>query len=161
MKTLGNILDNKTLESLTKAKQLNRDLNQLNVLIEGKLAFCSSFFCFVFFFSSIISINNCIFSVFKCIRYTLRYGALVSFEVFCTEMIQDWELYRDHQDVDPEVVRRSTEVAQGMVAWMRKMDLSPREPIATDESSEAHDCEKPLTGHHHHSHNIVKFKHLT
>lgn len=68
----------------------------------------------------------------------------------CTEMIQDWELYRDHQDVDPEVVRKSTEVAQGMVAWMRKMDLSPREPIATDESSEAHDCEeKPMTDFHH------------
>lgn len=74
---------------------------------------------------------------------------LVSFEVFCTEMIQDWELYRDHQDVDPEVVRKSTEVAQGMLAWMRKMDLSPQEPIATDESSEAYDCEKHVTGHHH------------
>lgn len=57
-------------------------------------------------------------------------------------MIQDWELYRDHQDVDPEVVRRSTEAAQGMVAWMRDVDLSPREPVATDESSEAHDCER-------------------
>lgn len=63
-------------------------------------------------------------------------------------MIQDWELYRDHQDVDPEVVRKSTEVAQGMLAWMRKMDLSSQEPIATDESSEAYDSEKPVTGHH-------------
>lgn len=81
---------------------------------------------------------------------------MVSFEVFYTEMIQDWELYRDHHDVDPEVVRKSTEVAQGMVAWMRKMNLSPQEPIATDESSEAHDCEKPMTGHH--GQNIIKFK---
>lgn len=56
-------------------------------------------------------------------------------------MIQDWELYSVQQDVDPEVVKQSTEVAQGMVTWMRKIDLSPREPIATDESTEAHDCE--------------------
>ena len=59
----------------------------------------------------------------------------------CTEMIHDWELYSDHQDVDPEVVRQNTEMAQGIVTWMRKLDLSPREPIATDESTEAHDCE--------------------
>lgn len=57
-------------------------------------------------------------------------------------MIHDWELYSVHQDADPEVVRQNTEEAQGMVAWMRKMDLSPREPIATDESTEAHDCEE-------------------
>lgn len=55
------------------------------------------------------------------------------------EMIHDWELYSVHQDVDPEVARQNTEVAQGMVTWMRKLDLSPREPIATDESTEAHD----------------------
>ncbi|XP_073348955.1 laminin subunit alpha-4 [Pagrus major] len=55
------------------------------------------------------------------------------------EMIHDWELYSDHQDVDPQVVRQNTEMAQGMVTWMRKLDLSPREPIATDESTEAHD----------------------
>lgn len=39
MKTLGNILDNKTLETVTKAEQLDTNLNELNVLIEGKLAF--------------------------------------------------------------------------------------------------------------------------
>lgn len=59
----------------------------------------------------------------------------------CTEMVHDWELYSDHQDVDPEVVRQNTEMAQGILTWMRKLDLSPREPIATDESTEAHDCE--------------------
>lgn len=61
-------------------------------------------------------------------------------------MIHDWELYSIQQDVEPEVVKQNTEVAQGMVAWMRKMDLSPREPIATDESAEAHDskgCKQP------------------
>lgn len=57
-------------------------------------------------------------------------------------MIHDWELYSVHQDVDPEVVRRNTEAAQEMVTWMRKLDLSPREPIATDESTEAHDCKE-------------------
>ncbi|KAM3603251.1 uncharacterized protein V6R79_019351 [Siganus canaliculatus] len=55
------------------------------------------------------------------------------------EMIHDWELYSVHQDVDPEVVRQNSEMAQGMVAWMRTLDLSPKEPIATDESTEAHD----------------------
>ncbi|CAJ1077321.1 laminin subunit alpha-4 isoform X2 [Xyrichtys novacula] len=56
-----------------------------------------------------------------------------------TEMIHEWELYSTHQDVDPEVVRENTEMAQEMVAWMRTLDLSPREPIATDESTEAHE----------------------
>uniref|UniRef100_A0A673AYD3 Laminin, alpha 4 n=1 Tax=Sphaeramia orbicularis TaxID=375764 RepID=A0A673AYD3_9TELE len=56
-----------------------------------------------------------------------------------TEMIHDWELYSVHQDIDPEVARRNTEMAQVMVSWMRTLDLSPREPIATDESTEAHD----------------------
>lgn len=60
-------------------------------------------------------------------------------------MIQDWELYGVQQDVDPEEVRRSTEEAQEMVTWMRKLDLSPREPVATDESTEAHDCEEIIS----------------
>uniref|UniRef100_A0A4W6BWH3 Laminin, alpha 4 n=1 Tax=Lates calcarifer TaxID=8187 RepID=A0A4W6BWH3_LATCA len=64
---------------------------------------------------------------------------LTDLNIRIEEMIHDWELYSVHQDVDPEVVRRNTEEAQGMVAWMRKLDLSPREPIATDESTEAHD----------------------
>ncbi|KAK2856644.1 hypothetical protein Q5P01_005379 [Channa striata] len=89
LKTLGNRLENDTLEIVTLAEQLNTNLTDLNVRIE--------------------------------------------------EMIHDWELYSVHQDVDPELVRRNTEVAQGMAAWMRRLDLSPREPIATDESTEAHD----------------------
>lgn len=55
-------------------------------------------------------------------------------------MIHDWELYSIQQEVDPEEVQQNTRVAQEMVAWMRKVDLSPLEPAATDESSEAHDC---------------------
>ncbi|XP_047430027.1 laminin subunit alpha-4 [Mugil cephalus] len=55
------------------------------------------------------------------------------------EMVHDWELYSVYRDVDPEVVRRNTGVAQEMVTWMRKLDLSPQEPIATDESTEAHE----------------------
>lgn len=39
METLGTTLDKNTLETLTKAEQLDTDLNELNVLIEGKLAF--------------------------------------------------------------------------------------------------------------------------
>lgn len=58
------------------------------------------------------------------------------------EIIHDWELYSIQQDVDPEEVQHNTQVAQEMVAWMRKVDLSPLEPAATDESSEAHDCKK-------------------
>ena len=63
-------------------------------------------------------------------------------------MIHDWELYSVHQEVDPAVVRRNTEMAQGMVTWMRTLDLSPREPTATDESTEAHDCEDMLLMKH-------------
>jgi len=57
-------------------------------------------------------------------------------------MIHEWELYSVKQDVDPELARRNTEQAMGMVTWMRTLDLSPRGPIATDESTEAHDCEE-------------------
>ncbi|XP_039981143.1 laminin subunit alpha-4 [Xiphias gladius] len=64
---------------------------------------------------------------------------LTDLNIRIEEMIHDWELYSVHQDVDPSVVRRNTEVSQGMVTWMRKLDLAPREPIATDESTEAHD----------------------
>uniref|UniRef100_A0A3Q4BIK6 Laminin, alpha 4 n=1 Tax=Mola mola TaxID=94237 RepID=A0A3Q4BIK6_MOLML len=91
VKTMGNKLDNNTLQTFTLAEQLNTDLTALNVRIE---------------------------------------------------MIEDWELYSVYRDVDPEVVRQSTEVAQGMVTWMRKMDLSPREPVATDELIEAHDLRR-------------------
>ncbi|XP_054900576.1 laminin subunit alpha-4 [Poeciliopsis prolifica] len=55
------------------------------------------------------------------------------------DMIHDWELYNVQQEMDPETVRRNTEVTQEMVSWMRRLDLSPREPIATDETTEAHD----------------------
>ncbi|KAF7645862.1 hypothetical protein LDENG_00196930 [Lucifuga dentata] len=55
------------------------------------------------------------------------------------EMIHDWELYSVEQDLDPEMVRQSTDISQEMVVWMRKLDLSPSEPVATDESAEAHD----------------------
>ncbi|KAM4713583.1 laminin subunit alpha-4 [Anableps anableps] len=55
------------------------------------------------------------------------------------DMIHDWELYNVQQEMDPEAVRRSTEIAQGMISWMRQLNLSPREPIATDETTEAHD----------------------
>ncbi|KAJ0061302.1 hypothetical protein NL108_014826 [Boleophthalmus pectinirostris] len=55
------------------------------------------------------------------------------------DMIHDWELYSVQQEVAPEVVRQNTEIAQGMVAWMRALDLSPQEPRAKEESTEAHE----------------------
>lgn len=55
------------------------------------------------------------------------------------DMIHDWELYSTQQEVAPEVVHQHTQLAQGMVAWMRNLNLSPQEPGATEESSEAHD----------------------
>lgn len=65
MKTLGNILDNKTLETVTTAEQLITGLSELNVLIEGtvNLPFIR------------YNINNNPFTLFKCIRHTLRPGA--------------------------------------------------------------------------------------
>lgn len=57
------------------------------------------------------------------------------------EMISDWEQYSEQQEVDPEMVRHNTAQAERMVSHMRTIDLSPKEPIATDEATEAHDCE--------------------
>ncbi|XP_076027108.1 laminin subunit alpha-4 [Genypterus blacodes] len=64
---------------------------------------------------------------------------LTDLNALIEEMVHDWELYSVQQDLDPELVRRSSELAQRMLAWMRTLDLSPREPGATDESTEAHD----------------------
>ncbi|KAM4633602.1 laminin subunit alpha-4 [Polymixia lowei] len=89
VKSLGDRVDEDTLQSFTLADQLTTNLTALNILIE--------------------------------------------------EIIHDWQVYSVHQDLDPEMVRHSTEVAQGMMTWMKKLDLSPRGPIATDESTEAHD----------------------
>ncbi|KAK7907540.1 hypothetical protein WMY93_016152 [Mugilogobius chulae] len=55
------------------------------------------------------------------------------------DMIHDWELYSVQQDVAPEVVQQNTELAQGMVAWMRALDLSPREPRAKEELAKSHE----------------------
>uniref|UniRef100_A0AAY4BPY9 Laminin, alpha 4 n=1 Tax=Denticeps clupeoides TaxID=299321 RepID=A0AAY4BPY9_9TELE len=55
------------------------------------------------------------------------------------DMVADWELYSNHQELDPEVTRRKSAEAETRVKWMRTLDLSPKEPLATDESGEAHD----------------------
>lgn len=89
VKSLGEELENTTLETSTRAEQLNTNLIQLNSLIE--------------------------------------------------EMVGDWELYRDLQEVEPEVESRNLELAQRMLGWMRNLDLSPRQPGATKENSGAHD----------------------
>uniref|UniRef100_A0A3B4G0H7 Laminin subunit alpha 4 n=1 Tax=Pundamilia nyererei TaxID=303518 RepID=A0A3B4G0H7_9CICH len=64
---------------------------------------------------------------------------LTDLNIRIEEMIHDWEVYSIQQEVDPEVVRKSSADAEGIVALMRKIDLSPGEPIATGESTEAHD----------------------
>uniref|UniRef100_A0A3Q2CDJ9 Laminin subunit alpha 4 n=1 Tax=Cyprinodon variegatus TaxID=28743 RepID=A0A3Q2CDJ9_CYPVA len=56
-----------------------------------------------------------------------------------TDMIHDWELYNIQQDMDPEEVRRSTEMAQEMISWIRQLDLSTQEPIARNEATKAHE----------------------
>lgn len=129
MKTLGDKLDNDTLETFTLAEQLSTNLTDLNVRIEGTKRLCSS----------PVSVSGV--KPFDLLRLHLWVPDSSMCVNVCAEMIHDWELYSVQQDVDPEVVRRNTEVAQGMVTWMRTLDLSPREPIATDESTEAHDCE--------------------
>ncbi|KAJ8270780.1 hypothetical protein GJAV_G00119200 [Gymnothorax javanicus] len=64
---------------------------------------------------------------------------LTALNIVIEEMVRDWEVYSVHQDLDPEVVRRKTAEAEDMVKWMRKLDLSTKEPITTDESAEAHE----------------------
>ncbi|XP_030626950.1 laminin subunit alpha-4 [Chanos chanos] len=64
---------------------------------------------------------------------------LSSLNILIEEMISDWEVYSVHQELQPEVVRQKTAEAERMVNWMRTLDLSPKEPVATDESSEAHE----------------------
>lgn len=56
-------------------------------------------------------------------------------------MVHDWEIYSVQEEVPPEVVQQNTEEAQGMVTWMKTLNLSPREPLATQESTEANDRE--------------------
>lgn len=58
-----------------------------------------------------------------------------------SDMIRDWELYGVHQELDPQVKLQKIAEAERIVGWMRNLDLSPKEPLATDESSEAHECE--------------------
>ncbi|XP_046877503.1 laminin subunit alpha-4 [Hypomesus transpacificus] len=64
---------------------------------------------------------------------------LITLNVLIEDTIHDLELYSVERDLDPELVRQSTATAKGLLAWMRTLDLSPRGPIATDESTEAHD----------------------
>ncbi|KAJ8356010.1 hypothetical protein SKAU_G00188040 [Synaphobranchus kaupii] len=78
---------------------------------------------------------------------------LTTLNMAIEEMVGDWEVYSVHQDVDPEVVSRKTADAENMVKRMRRLDLSQKEPITTDESAEAHEIyrrvrqmEKKLVG---------------
>ena len=66
-----------------------------------------------------------------------------------SDTIHDLELYSVERDLDPELVRQSTATAKGLLAWMRTLDLSPRGPIATDESTEAGDIVEHARTHTH------------
>ncbi|CAB1340378.1 unnamed protein product [Coregonus sp. 'balchen'] len=77
VKSMGDRVDEDTLQSVTLADELTTNLTALNVLIE--------------------------------------------------EMISDWELYSVHQDLDPEVIRKKTAMAEGMVTLMKKLDLRMRQ----------------------------------
>ncbi|ROL08880.1 Laminin subunit alpha-4 [Anabarilius grahami] len=64
---------------------------------------------------------------------------LSSLNVLIEDMIRDWELYGVHQELDPQVKLQKLAEAERILGWMRNLDLSPKEPLATDESSEAHE----------------------
>ncbi|XP_051952446.1 laminin subunit alpha-4 isoform X1 [Xyrauchen texanus] len=88
LNSLGERVDEETLESSMLAKTLSANLSSLNVLIE--------------------------------------------------DMIREWELYSVYQELDPEVKRQKTVEAERILGWMRNLNLSPKELLATNESSEAH-----------------------
>uniref|UniRef100_A0A673KK89 Laminin, alpha 4 n=1 Tax=Sinocyclocheilus rhinocerous TaxID=307959 RepID=A0A673KK89_9TELE len=56
-------------------------------------------------------------------------------------MIRDWELYGVYQELDPQVKLQKIAEAERILGFMRNLDLSSKEPLATDQSSEAHECE--------------------
>ena len=56
----------------------------------------------------------------------------------CPDMISDWELYSIQQEIDPEVQKQKQLEAERMLTWIRELDLSPKEPLATHESAPAH-----------------------
>lgn len=58
-----------------------------------------------------------------------------------SDIIRDWELYGVYQELDPQVKLLKIAEAERILGWMRNLDLSSKEPHATDESSEAHECE--------------------
>ncbi|KAG1933974.1 laminin subunit alpha-5 [Pimephales promelas] len=64
---------------------------------------------------------------------------LSSLNILIEDMIRDWELYGVHQELNPQVKLQKIAEAERILGWMRNMDLSPKEPLATDESSEAHE----------------------
>ncbi|KAI7799330.1 Laminin [Triplophysa rosa] len=62
---------------------------------------------------------------------------LSSLNILLEDMIRDWELYSVHQELDPEVQRQKTIEAERILGWMRNLNISPKEPLAIDESKEA------------------------
>uniref|UniRef100_A0A671QI51 Laminin, alpha 4 n=1 Tax=Sinocyclocheilus anshuiensis TaxID=1608454 RepID=A0A671QI51_9TELE len=69
------------------------------------------------------------------------HNTFMSVCVCISDMIRDWELYGVYQELDPQVKLQKIAEAERILGWMRNLDLSSKEPLATDESSEAHECE--------------------
>uniref|UniRef100_A0A673KDQ8 Laminin, alpha 4 n=1 Tax=Sinocyclocheilus rhinocerous TaxID=307959 RepID=A0A673KDQ8_9TELE len=59
--------------------------------------------------------------------------------VCISDMIRDWELYGVYQELDPQVKLQKIAEAERILGFMRNLDLSSKEPLATDQSSEAHE----------------------
>ncbi|XP_072532796.1 laminin subunit alpha-4 isoform X2 [Salminus brasiliensis] len=64
---------------------------------------------------------------------------LTALNVLIEVMISDWELYSVQQETDPQVQKQKQQEAERMLNWIRELDLSPKEPLTTQESSQAHE----------------------
>ncbi|XP_036438439.1 laminin subunit alpha-4 isoform X1 [Colossoma macropomum] len=62
---------------------------------------------------------------------------LTTLNVLLEDMISDWELYSVQQEIDPEVQKQKQLEAERMLNWIRELDLSPKEPLTTQESAQA------------------------
>uniref|UniRef100_A0AAR2JA70 Laminin, alpha 4 n=1 Tax=Pygocentrus nattereri TaxID=42514 RepID=A0AAR2JA70_PYGNA len=78
------------------------------------------------------------------------------FGTVCSDMISDWELYSVQQEIDPEVQKQKQLEAERMLNWIRELDLSPKEPLATQESAQANE-RKRVTPYSTHASNVSEY----
>uniref|UniRef100_A0A8B9RIA2 Laminin, alpha 4 n=1 Tax=Astyanax mexicanus TaxID=7994 RepID=A0A8B9RIA2_ASTMX len=62
---------------------------------------------------------------------------LTAVNVLIEVIISDWELYSVQQEVNPAVQRQKQLEAERMLNWIKELDLSPKEPLTTQEFSQA------------------------